>query len=296
MTQESSPARPGWVSAEMFPFESRFFGTPSGRSMHYIDEGAGQPVVFVHGNPSWSFEFRHLVGGLRSEFRCIAMDHVGFGLSSRGGREDHRPQAHAGALASLLDHLGLRDVTLYMTDWGGPIGLHFARTHPDRVRRIVIANTWCWPVSDDRHFRSFSFMMSSWVGQLLIRRFNFFVNQVMPRATGRREALTRRVMEHYRRAQPTPDARSASAALPGAIVGESEWLDSIWSDREAFSRLPALILWGARDIAFRRKELEIWRSELANAEVHEFEDCGHFLAEETPDRILPVISAFMKRT
>ena len=91
MTPDTSPARPDWVSGEMFPFESRFFTTPSGQSMHFIDEGEGEPIVFVHGNPSWSFEFRHLVKGLRSEFRCIAPDHIGFGLSSRSNRsEDHR--------------------------------------------------------------------------------------------------------------------------------------------------------------------------------------------------------------
>lgn len=296
MTPDTSPARPDWVSDEMFPFESRFFTTPSGQSMHFIDEGEGEPIVFVHGNPSWSFEFRHLVKGLRSEFRCIAPDHIGFGLSSRSNRsEDHRPQAHADAFASLMDHLDLHDITLYMTDWGGPIGLHFARTHPERINRIVIANTWCWPVSRDPHFVMFSFMMSSWLGRYLIRRFNFFVNRVVPMAVGSKDVLTPQVMEHYRNAQPTPDARSACAALPGAIIGATDWLGTIWEDRKAFADLPALILWGMKDIAFRRKELERWQSELTNSEVHEFQDCGHFLAEEAPDQILPLLTSFMTR-
>ena len=85
MGQESA-ARPAWVSDEMFPFESKFFTTPSGQSMHFVDEGAGEPIVFVHGNPSWSFEFRHLIKDLRSDFRCVAADHIGFGLSSRSDR------------------------------------------------------------------------------------------------------------------------------------------------------------------------------------------------------------------
>ena len=110
MIPNTSPAHPNWVSSEMYPFESRFFTTPLGHSMHYIDEGGGEPIVFVHGNPSWSFEFRDLVKGLRSELRCIAPDHVGFGLSSRSDRsEDHRPKAHADAFASLIDHFDLRD-------------------------------------------------------------------------------------------------------------------------------------------------------------------------------------------
>ena len=116
----------------MFPFESRFFTTPDGRDMHYVDEGS--PIVFVHGNLAWSFEFRHLVAGLRDEFRCIALDHIGFGLSSRTDRrEDHHPAAHAERFAALLEHLGVRDATLFLADWGGPIGLDFARKHPERV-------------------------------------------------------------------------------------------------------------------------------------------------------------------
>ena len=297
MSNQESQSRPVWVSEEMFPFESRFFNTPSGHAMHFIDEGEGEPIVFVHGNPSWSFEFRKLVKGLRSDFRCVAPDHIGFGLSSRSSnRKDHLPQAHAEVFLSLLDHLELRDITLYISDWGGPIGLHFARTHPDRVKRLIIANTWCWPVSRDPHFVFFSYMMSSWIGQLLIKRFNAFVNRVVPMAVGRKHVLTPQMMEHYRNAQPTPDTRAASAALPRAIVGETDWLGSIWDDRETFTQIPALILWGLKDIAFRRKELERWQSELAEFETHEFEDCGHFLAEENPEQILPVIFSFMQRT
>ena len=139
-------------------------------------------------------------------------------------------------------------------------------------------------------------MMASWVGRCLIKRRNFFVNKVVPMAVGRKDVLTRQVVEHYRNAQSTPDLRSASAARPGAGVGETDRFRSIWSDREAFTRMPTLVLWGMRDIAFRRKEPERWKSELADFELHEFEDCGHFLAEECPERVLAALSPFMRRT
>ncbi len=293
---QGSAARPAWVSDEMFPFESRFFSTPSGQSMHYVDEGEGEPIVFVHGNPSWSFEFRHLIKDLRSDYRCVAADHIGFGLSSRSDRtDDHHPAAHADAFAALLDHLDLRDVTLFLTDWGGPIGLDFSRKHPDRVKRLVITNTWCWPVRRELHFRAFSLTMSSWLGRYLIKRRNVFIDKVMPRAVGRKGVLTPEAVEHYRNAQPTPASRAASAALPGAIIRATDWLQSIWDDRAAFREKPTLVLWGLKDIAFRRKELERWRSELSNAEAHEFDDCGHFLAEEAPGEIAPLLQAFMAR-
>ncbi len=294
MNEFEQTIRPGWVSAELYPAESRFFAAAPDHRLHCIDEGAGESLVFVHGNPSWSFEFRKVVQRLRSEFRCIAPDHVGFGLSSRSTRhEDHHPRSHAQRFAALLDHLDLRDITLFMNDWGGPIGLDFARRHPERVRRLVIANSWCWPVKDDFHFRSFSFLMSSWTGQCLIRHHNMFVNKVMPRAVGDRSILTPEIMAHYRNAQPSPAARAASAALPGHIIGASDWLRSIWDDREAFVDKPALLLWGLKDIAFRRKELERWQLALPNHELHEFEDCGHFLAEEAPGRVTSALRDFM---
>lgn len=265
--------------------------------MHFIDEGEGEPIVFVHGNPAWSFEFRHLVKGLRSGYRCIAPDHIGFGLSSRSDRrDDEHPQSHANRFAALMGFLGLGDLTLFMTDWGGPIGLDFARKHPARVKRLVISNTWCWPVGDEFHFRSFSFLMSSRIGQYLIKHRNAFVNQVMPKAVGDRGVLTPEIMAHYRNAQPTVDARSASAALPGYIVAAEDWLNTIWCERAAFANKPALVVWGSRDMAFRKRELDRWKSELSDFELHEFEDCGHFLSEEAPAALMTALREFMHRT
>ncbi len=291
----ADPTRPDWVSDELFPFDSRFFLVGPDRHMHHVDEGTGPPIVMVHGNPSWSFEFRHLIAGLRGTHRCIAMDHIGFGLSSRSPRrEDHHPRAHARNLITLLEALDVRDVTLFLTDWGGPIGLEFARKHPDRVNGLVVANSWSWPVSRDFHFIQFSWMMSSWLGRYLITRHNIFVNRVMPMAVGNKAVLTREVMEHYRKAQP-PGARAANAALPGHIVGATDWLRDIWSDRARFIDKPALIFWGMKDIAFRKKELDAWKAALSDVEVHVFEDCGHFLAEEAPERIRPPLKAFIDR-
>ena len=288
--------RPEWVSNRLYPFESRFFETPDGQRMHYIDEGSGPTIVFVHGNPSWSFEFRQLIAELRSSYRCIALDHIGFGLSSRSDDgHDHHPQAHARRFAALLDRLQVVDVTLFLSDWGGPIGLDYARRRSGRVSRLVLSNTWCWPVNRDRHFLFFSFMMWSSLGQYLIKRRNLFVDAVMPRAIGVKSAITPEVMDHYRQAQPTPRERSACAALPGHIIGASTWLGDIWEDRARFADKPTLILWGLRDIAFRRRELERWRSALDFAEVHDFDDVGHFVAEEAPERVVAAIRDFMRR-
>jgi haloalkane dehalogenase len=287
--------RPDWVSDDLYPFGSRFFETPDGQQMHYVDEGKGPTIVFVHGNPSWSFEFRHLIADLRSDHRCIALDHIGFGLSSRSDdAHDHHPHAHARRFAALMDHLQLEDATLFMSDWGGPIGLDYVRRRPARVSKLALANTWCWPVNRDRHFLFFSFMMWSPLGQYLIKRRNCFVNGVMPRAIAVKSAITPEMMEHYRRAQPTPTSRAACAALPGRIISASRWLSDIWEDRERFADKPTLIFWGLQDIAFRRRELERWRASLDRSEVHDYSDVGHFVAEEAPDRVIPALRDFVR--
>lgn len=286
--------RPKWVSNELYPFTSRFFDAPRGR-IHYIDEGQGAPLVFIHGNPSWSFEYRHLIKAFRDSYRCVALDHLGFGLSDRSQNyKNYHPAAHAETVAALMDHLKLDKMTLVFSDWGGPIALDFARKNPDRVAGIVIMNSWCWPVNWDLHFLQFSLFMSSLLGQFLIRRFNFFVNKVMPKAVGNPMVLTDEIMSHYRNAQPTATARSASAAFPGYITGATRWLTEIWNDRAAFTNKPALVLWGLKDIAFRRKELETWKSELKNHIAQEFPECGHFPAEEDPQAVITHIRSFLE--
>jgi haloalkane dehalogenase len=287
--------RPDWVSDELYPFASQYFQTPRGL-IHYVDEGAGKPLVFVHGNPSWSFEYRHLIAALRGEYRCVALDHLGFGLSGRSlDPADYHPQAHAENFAALLDHLNLDAVTLVFSDWGGPIALDFARKHPDRVAGIVVLNSWCWPVDQDRHFVRFSSMMASWPMQFLIRHFNFFITQVTPKAVGNRTVLTKEVMAHYKNAQPNPESRAASAALPGYIVGATDWLRAIWNDRAVFTDKPALLVWGFKDIAFRRQELDTWQAAFRHNTVHELPDCGHFLAEEAPVAVADFIRGFVSK-
>ena len=127
----------------------------------------------------------------------------------------------------------------------------------------------------------------------MIKRLNCFVNKVVPKAIGNKAAITPAMMEHYRKALPTTKSREACAALPGHIIGASDWLTEIWDGREAFADKPALIFWGLKDIAFRKKELDRWRESLSNSRVHEYADCGHFLAEEAPERVSPALRAFM---
>lgn len=285
--------RPSWVDREAYPFESHFLATPHG-DVHYVDEGRGPVLLMLHGNPTWSFEFRHLIRALSQDFRCVAVDHLGFGLSDKPFGVDYTPALHAANVEQLVRELGLRDLTLVVHDWGGPIGLSYAAGHPENVRAVVMSNTWCWPVRPlDLYYQGFSRFMGGPIGRYLIRNHNFFVDVVLPKAVANQAVLTPAVMEHYRRPFASPEDRKASWCFPRQIVAAGSWIESIWSRRDAFSRLPFLILWGEKDIAFRLQELEVWTRTLRNSCVERYPAVGHSMAEEAPAQAVASIQRFM---
>lgn len=295
MIAVDAPHRPAWLDDSLYPFVSRGFDTPRGQ-MHYVDEGQGRPIVFVHGNPTWSFEYREPIRALRDRYRCIAPDHLGFGLSAKSGDpDDHHPAVHAENFGALMASLGLTGVILVFSDWGGPIALDYARRHPQQVAGLVVLNSWCWPVEDVVLLRLFSGVMASRVGQYLVRRHHLFVRALLPLGLASRRPLPGPIMLHYRAAQPDPRSRAASADLPGHIIGASDWLSGIWRERARFAQKPSMILWGMKDPAFRRRELGVWRRALSNASVHELPRCGHFVAEECPQALARQIHAFVEQ-
>jgi len=285
----------GWLDEKEYPFEHHYLELPMGR-LHYVDEGEGdQVLVMVHGNPAWSFLYRHLIKGLSSKYRCIAMDHIGFGLSDKPEDWSYLPKAHAENLEALIGHLNLTNFVMVVQDWGGPIGLSYVLKYPDKVTSLVIMNTWMWSAKGDPHFEKFSGFMGSAVGRFLIKRFNFFVRVVMKQAYGDKSKLTKRIHSHYLNALKAPNDRKGCWTFPKQIIGSSEWLESLWEQRSKIADKPALILWGKKDIAFREKELNTWKECLNNAEAKEYEDVGHYVQEELAGEMCPIVDDFLSR-
>jgi haloalkane dehalogenase len=281
-----------WIDRQEYPFRSHYLPLEMGR-LHYLDVGHGAPIVMVHGNPAWSFLYRHFVKGLSPDHRCIALDHIGFGLSDKPYDWSYHPADHARNLHVLIDQLGLRDITLVVQDWGGPIGLSYAVNQPENVRSLVIMNTWMWPVDDDWYYRAFSGFMGGPLGRFLIRRFNFFVNGVMKMATGDRSKLSGAVHQHYVQPLANPADRRGCWVLPKEIIASTDWLRGLWEQRERISDKPALILWGLRDIAFREKELQTWQQLFTDGQVHRLEGVGHFVQEEYGQEAVPIVAKFL---
>lgn len=283
---------PTWLDQNEYPFAPKQFALPVGR-MSYVDEGEGEPIVMVHGNPVWSFVYRHLIKGLNGRYRCIAMDHIGFGLSDKPHDWTYRPQDHAANLQTLLDNLDLSGITLVVQDWGGPIGLAYAIHNPQRVKRLVILNTWLWPVDDDWYYRAFSGFMGGLIGRFLIRRFNFFARSVVRAAYGDKGKLTPHVHAHYLNPLPTPASRKGSWVFPGAIIGETDWLGQLWDQRAQLTDKQVMLAWGMKDIAFREKELRRWMALFPEAAVTRYAGAGHYVQDEKGPELAALIAEFM---
>ncbi|MFD6357787.1 alpha/beta fold hydrolase [Nocardia tengchongensis] len=144
---EDTPEVPSWVPRDSYPSEHRYINL-AGARVHYVDESVGPPLLLLRGNPTWSFLYHELITNLRGQFRCIALDYPGFGLSHPGPGYGFTPAEHAAVVERFVTELNLSGVTLMVQDWGGPIGFAVATRHPDRFSAFVIGNTWAWPKSD----------------------------------------------------------------------------------------------------------------------------------------------------
>ena len=263
---------PAWVDRAEYPFATRRV-IVDGIGMSYVDEGAGPTVLMVHGTPSWSFLYRHLVRGLRDGFRCVAPDLPGFGLSDKPSGDACRPEDQARRISGFIDALGLKDLTLIVHDFGGPIGLAHAIDRPGNVRRLLLFNTWMWSLAGDRRYERPARLVATPFGRLLYERLGFSVNVLWRRAV-RDPRYTPAIHAHYTAALRDPAARRATWIYARELLGGSAWLDTLWERRSRLAAMPALLVWGTRDSAFGTA-LPRWRSVFADAEVVEWPDVGH---------------------
>lgn len=290
------------VNLPDYPFSPKRFDRGNGLQLSYLDEGQGDAVVMVHGNPTWSYYYRKLVLALRGEYRCIVPDHIGMGLSDKpdDSRYHYTLDSRIDDLDRLLAHLDIGErVTLVVHDWGGLIGLNWALRNPQKVRRLIVLNTagftmpdgktLPWQLALGRHTR---------LGALLIRGLNAFaggaawmaVKKPMPREV-RRAYLSpynnwANRISTLRFVQDIPlsaaDPAWASVAGLGAALAQ-------------FADRPALLCWGMGDFVFDHTCLRDFRRAWPQAEVHEYTDAGHYVLEDAADRIIPTVKEFLQR-
>lgn len=282
--------RPPWLPERLFPFESRFVEA-AGCRVHYVDEGAGPTLLLLHGNPTWSFLYREIIRRLSPRFRCVALDYPGFGLSRAPAGYDFRPASHAAVVERVVLSLDLSGITMMVQDWGGPVGLGVAARHPERFLGLVIGNTWAWPVNGDPRFERFSRLVGGPAGGFLIRRFNAFVNVLIPAGVKRRK-LPREVMDAYRGPFERPASRAPTHVFPREILRSRDYLAEVEAGLPRLAGLPALIVWGDRDVAFRERERLRFEQAFARHRTVVLRGAGHYIQEDAPEEIAAAIAAW----
>lgn len=293
MPNDTHPQDPPWLDRAQYPFNDRYLDL-DGHRVHVVDTGSGQTLLFLHGNPTWSFVYREVIAALSRHVRCVAPDLPGFGLSTAATGFSGTYVEHAEVIERLVEHLDLRDIVLVAQDWGGPIGLRLVERQPERFRGVVICNSWAWPVADNPHFTRFAGLMGGSVGSFLIRHANLFVNAMVPMGHKRRR-LDRTEMRHYRAPLATPARRELSAVLPREIVDATDPLTELAEGLGVLRSLPVLIVWGDSDMAFRDPELQRWRREVPEATVHIVEGAGHFVQSDAPREVATAITSWLER-
>jgi pimeloyl-ACP methyl ester carboxylesterase len=279
----------------LYPFESHFLdvaGSPGVRQ-HYVDEGAGQPILMVHGNPTWSFYWRRLIGACRDRFRCVAVDHVGCGLSDKPQQYPYSLRTHADNLLALIEKLDLQNIVLVAHDWGGAIGTLAAVDAPSRFAKIVLLNTGAFP-PPFVPWRIAACRLPI-LGTAAVRGLNAFAKAAITMAV--EKPLPAEVAAGLLAPYDSWANRVAIDRFVADIpFNKSHPTYGVLADLEqrlpTLAHLPILLAWGMRDWCFRpeclRRLQQIW----PHAQSLELADCGHYVMEDGHDRLIPVIRNF----
>lgn len=281
-----------WLNVIQYPFRTREFDTGDGW-MSYVDEGQGRPIVFVHGAPTWSYMYRHLIRGLAPWYRCIAPDHLGFGLSEKPILADYRPERQAERFEALMTYLGVRDCTLVVHDAGGPIGLQWAINYPGRVRELVVFNSWMWSLRDNRYAMRLAKLVGNPFNRFYYRALNASPSFIMPALFADRHKIPKATQVQYLEPWRPFRERRALYAMIEALRSSDSWYQSLWRRRDALEFKRALILWGLKDPIHRPESLARWQELLPDNDTVTFRDVGRFVPEEAAKTAIGEIRWFL---
>ncbi|UOB16145.1 alpha/beta fold hydrolase [Abyssalbus ytuae] len=283
-----------WLDIEEYPFENKYFNI-NNYKMHYIDEGKGDIILFVHGTPSWSFEYRKLIKALKNNFRCIATDHIGFGLSDKPKHYNYHTINHSISLETFVLKRKLKNITLVVHDFGGPIGLNFALRYPELVKKIVIINSWMWSSKNDPDFIKISKILKSPLLPFLYIYLNFSPRFILPKMIIKHKFSKKR-LKQYIKPFKNRSQRYGVLYFAKSLLDDQMWFEELWNKRQIISHKPTLFIWGMKDPVLKPHNLQKFINGFKNSKLVKLEKCGHFPQEEESDRIITEIAQFIKQT
>jgi len=281
-----------WLNKKEYPFDAKYFSI-NGQSMHYIDEGAGAVLLFVHGTPSWSFDFRYQIKALSKHFRCIAIDHIGFGLSDKPADYDYHTKNHAKTLAAFIQALQLEQITMVMHDFGTIIGMDYALKHPNNIHRLIIFNSWLWDCSERPEFIKSSKILRSPFLPFLYKRLNFSPRFLIPQSFANRSKLTPSIHRHYRKVFSKASERNGPLAFARSLLNDQAWFGELWAKKEVLQQKKMLFIWGMKDPFILAEYLDQFMTAYPKAKAVRLADCGHFPQEEEKEQVLEAMARFL---
>ncbi len=290
MSTTPQPADPPWLDRDLWPFPTLHLHGEEGR-MAYVREGQGPPVLFVHGTPTWGIDWRHLIAGLAPTHTCIAVDHLGLGLSDRPASAGYRPEDHARRFSAFANTLDLHDVTVVLHDFGGPFALPWIFDHLDRVRRVVVLNSFAFPFTDPMQ-RRVARLLGGRVGRCLYARANLSLRVIAPGAWADRSKLTPSLQAQL--LGPFPHASDHSTvlwALAHAMLASEPFYVELEGRLPTLAAVPVDLVWGLADPAFPAAALARWQAALPHAHTTGLAGVGHWPHEEAPDAVLAVLKS-----
>lgn len=281
----------------LYPFKSHELEL-NGEKMHYLDEGTGPTLLMVHGNPTWSFYWRNLILALRDQYRVIAVDHIGCGLSSKPdtGSYHFTLDQRIKDLTSFIKHLELSEITLVAHDWGGAIGMGTAVRNPERFSRFILCNTasfrfgWC-PLR-------IRVCRTPVLGKILLKGLNLFSRMAVKMAVAKPERMNSEIRSGLLSPYNSWHNRTAVYEFVRDIP-LSSWhpsyktLCEVETGLEQFKDYPVCLIWGMRDWCFHEQFLKRYQEYFPKALVTRLSDAGHYVVEDAYERMIPVIKSFI---
>ena len=280
-----------------WPYAPHFYEQDAVR-LHYVDEGQGEPIVMLHGNPTWGYLYRNFIPALSKTNRCIVPDEMGFGKSEKPLDKPYTLDRHIENFSALVEELDLHDITLVMQDWGGPIGMGFAVEQPERVKRLVILNTWAFRIAEGTALAPLlELFRQPHVGEAMVQGLNLFVEGFLPAGIHHKERINE-IMPAYRAPFPDWNSRIGTLAYPRDIpVGDDHpSTPAMGNIQDNLGKLnvPTTIIWGMLDPAIPPPLIDAWLGVYPHAQVHRIDTASHFLQEDEPEQIVSHIEGFLK--
>lgn len=286
---------------DIYPFKHNYLDL-KGLKYHYLDEGEGEPIVMLHGNPTWSFYYRNLVKAFSQSHRTIVPDHIGCGYSDKP-KDRHYPYTlsrRVEDLEHLLNHLNLKEnITLIVHDWGGMIGATFATRYPERIKRLVILNTAGFHLPKGKKFPAvLKLFRNRLTGPIMARGLNLFVlgSAYCCAAKGLKKEIRQAYIAPYDSWKNRIAIHRFVEDIPlkpsdrgYEIITETESRLPLLKDK------PMLICWGEKDFIFDNDFLRVWKEKFPAAQLHTFHEGGHYILEDEGDKIIQLINEFLKK-